>query len=115
MTRSTSPCVRVTGPLLRPAYTRVSPAGDAWLCVQIAQADRDGIPVHAEHRLGQGEVAQAVAARVAAGLRTGTVVTVRAARWEIQRNPDALHLLAVLGIEYPTPRPRHEAQEREAA
>jgi hypothetical protein len=107
--------LRLTGTLLEHAYTRVTPDGAARVCVQIEQ-EGGGLPVHADHLLGQGNAAQQVAARVAGYLRRGTPVTVRAKSITVGRKPrEHLRLVDVLGVEYPTPKPRHEPQEQESA
>jgi hypothetical protein len=106
--------LRLTGTLLEHAHTRVTPDGHAWLCVQLAQ-DGGGLPVRAEQRLGEGNAAQIVAARMAGHLRRGTAVTVRAKSIGLGRKPqEHLRLLGVIGVEYPLPKPRHEPQESTA-
>jgi hypothetical protein len=105
--------LRVAGVLRRPAWTATHPDGTACVCVELEQPGGHGLPLRAEHRLGQGFTAQHVAANACAHMRTGTRVTVTAERIALatmQREP-RLQLLDVRGIEYPLPRPRHEPEE----
>lgn len=104
--------LRLSGPLVRPAWTRVSAEGHAWLCVEISQGD-GALPVRAAQLMGRGEQAQYVCHRTAGVLRTGSSVTVRARG--IAATRDHLQLLDVLGVEFAAPRAWHESEREDVA
>lgn len=92
--------IRITGTLLRNAYSACGTDGSAWVVVDVGQSP--GSPpcrthVHARRPYGHGHAAQFAAANAVHHLRRGAQVTVHATGYDIRHTPNP-HLL-LLGVE----------------
>ena len=112
MSHNSAPTLKLTGPLGADAQHRAGAAADvfgvsAWVWVEIHQAG--GIEARAHWCIGHGAAALYAAQRCAQRLRKGTVVTVHASGWRIERTPHE-HLV-LHGVDLIEQRPaaaRHE-------